>query len=126
MAGHTARRTEAGAQAWRGAASAGRAVAAKRSVDLDPTLRRDLEALVEPVTTLAIANHEMAKRAFPDRFSDEEDDAEVAPGSARCGYINPNDEARACTGEMGHRGAHRLRSVTGSPFWIMRSEVNRR
>ena len=55
--------------------------------------------------TLAIANHEMAKAAFPDAFGDTTEEAEPP---TPCGHLDPAGEM-ICVGNAGHRGRHKYR-----------------
>ena len=63
------------------------------------------------VMTLAIANHEMAKQAFPDTFGDDEDEragTATHPAAVRpCGVVA--QDGTICVSHMGHRGRHRFR-----------------
>jgi len=65
------------------------------------------------VMVLAIANHELAKQAFPDTFPDEDDeDGTSVPevGPPPCGAAS-EDGMAVCMGGAGHRGRHRFRAT---------------
>ena len=99
----------------------------KLSVEItSPLVEEDRDLLSGiAVMTLAIANHEMAKTAFPNAFGEEEAptpekrtrktkvEAEI---SQPCAYVNPEDPTLICVGNVGHRGRHRFRVIpTGDP-----------
>jgi hypothetical protein len=63
------------------------------------------------VMTLAIANHEMAKAAFPDAFGDDEEAPEEVPWEPQpCASADPTG-TMLCIGVVGHRGRHKFRRV---------------
>jgi len=65
------------------------------------------------IMVLAIANHELAKQAFPDTFPDEDDeDGTSVPevGPPPCGAAS-EDGMAVCMGGAGHRGRHRFRAA---------------
>jgi hypothetical protein len=64
------------------------------------------------VMTLAIANHEMAKNAFPETFGDEPDAQAATPNQpVPCALLDARDATRICIAEAGHRGRHRFRTM---------------
>ena len=82
---------------------------------LEPEDRELLSGIA--VMTLAIANHEMAKQAFPDAFGDPEEatapeEVEAAPQPAPqpCASSDPTGTLM-CVGVIGHRGRHKYRPV---------------
>ena len=81
---------------------------------LEPEDRELLSGIA--VMTLAIANHEMAKAAFPDAFGDPEEATEEAPEEAPqpapqpCASSDPTGTLM-CVGVIGHRGRHKYRPV---------------
>lgn len=79
---------------------------------LDPEDRDLLSGVA--VMTLAIANHEMAKNAFPETFrdDDEPDAPAVTPGQpVPCAHLDTADPNRICIAESGHRGRHQFRAI---------------
>lgn len=94
----------------------------KLSIEVVSPLTPDDHELLSgiAVMTLAIANHEMAKQAFPETFGGEEEAAEPDTSSADetsglpeplCGVISEPD-GLVCVGVSGHRGRHRFRLPT--------------
>jgi len=63
------------------------------------------------VMTLAIANHEMAKNAFPETFGDEPGAEATRPIPVPCALLDARDATRICIAEAGHRGRHRFRTM---------------
>jgi hypothetical protein len=63
------------------------------------------------VMTLAIANHEMAKNAFPETFGDEPGAEATRPTPDPCAVLDARDATRICIAEAGHRGRHRFRTM---------------
>lgn len=69
------------------------------------------------VMTLAVANHEMARNAFPDAFPpdatpESEASAREIPGQpSPCAFISPDDASLICVGDIGHRGRHKFRRL---------------
>jgi len=61
------------------------------------------------VMVLAIANHEMAKNAFPETFGDGEAKREEQPSP--CAFLDPDDPTVICIADVGHRGRHRFRKL---------------
>jgi len=89
---------------------------------LEPEDRELLSGIA--VMTLAIANHEMAKQAFPDAFGDPEEEAteadpqpEPQPEPQPCASADPTGEL-LCIGVIGHRGRHKYR-----PFSALGTEL---
>jgi hypothetical protein len=82
------------------------------------------------VMTLAIANHEMAKHAFPEAFPDPEEETAEEPAAAPkrvrkatpkppsevpCAFVSPDDPTMICVGHAGHRGRHKFRQIPLDP-----------
>jgi hypothetical protein len=63
------------------------------------------------VMTLAIANHEMAKNAFPEAFGDDDEAGATKPTPVPCAFLDARDATRICIAEAGHRGRHRYRTI---------------
>lgn len=63
------------------------------------------------VMTLAIANHEMAKNAFPDAFGGDDAAEATRPTPVPCAFLDARDATRICIAEAGHRGRHRFRTM---------------
>ena len=63
------------------------------------------------VMTLAIANHEMAKNAFPETFGDDDGLRPEPPRPAPCAFLNPENPSLICIADAGHRGRHRFRKM---------------
>jgi len=63
------------------------------------------------VMTLAIANHEMAKNAFPETFGDDDEPDAAKPAPSPCAFLDPEGGTRICIGDAGHRGRHRFRTI---------------
>jgi len=84
----------------------------KLSIDItSPLTPEDHDMLTGvAIMTLAIANHEMAKQAFPGTFPDEDDDpvATDVIVAQPCGATA--EDGVVCVGEDGHRGHHRFRA----------------
>ena len=74
---------------------------------LDPEDRELLSGCA--VMILAIANHEMAKAAFPDAFGDGGDEEKAEPPTP-CGHLDSTGDM-ICIGVVGHRGRHKFRPV---------------
>jgi hypothetical protein len=75
---------------------------------LEPDDRQLLSGVA--VMVLAIANHEMAKQAFPDAFPDDEETAEeTAQEPTPCALVDSLNPNRICIGDVDHRGPHRFR-----------------
>jgi hypothetical protein len=86
---------------------------------LDPDDRDLLSGVA--VMTLAIANHEMAKNAFPETFSDEDDQppppderSQHLPAARPCGALDETRAGYVCLTRAGHRGRHSYRRVPGA------------
>ena len=73
---------------------------------LEPEDRELLSGIA--VMVLAIANHEMAKAAFPDAFGDGEEEKVEPP--TPCGALDSTGDM-ICIGVVGHRGRHKFRPV---------------
>jgi hypothetical protein len=88
----------------------------KLSIEITSPLGDDDRDLLSgiAVMTLAIANHEMAKNAFPDAFGGD-DAAEATPTPGPCAFLDPRGGTRICIAEAGHRGRHRYRTLAGGP-----------
>jgi hypothetical protein len=88
-------------------------VSIKLSIEITSPLEDDDRDLLSgiAVMTLAIANHEMAKSAFPDAFKDDDEPGETKPTPLPCAFLDPGDPTRICIGEAGHRGRHRFRTM---------------
>ena len=67
------------------------------------------------VMTLAIANHEMAKNAFPETFGDDDEAEATRPTPVPCALLDPKGGTRICIGDAGHRGRHRFRTMARDP-----------
>ena len=76
---------------------------------MDATDREVLSGIA--VMTLAIANHEMAKNAFPEAFADDDDATVKVEKPAPCGALDPEDVSVICVNDVGHRGCHKFRPV---------------
>ena len=76
------------------------------------------------VMVLAIANHEMAKGAFPDAFKEDDEPEETKPTPVPCAFLDPGDGTRICIGEAGHRGRHRFRTMAAGDADAAASRVN--
>jgi hypothetical protein len=63
------------------------------------------------VMTLAIANHEMAKNAFPDAFGDDDEAEATQPTPVPCALLDARNPTRICIGDAGHPGRHRFRTM---------------
>ena len=87
----------------------------KLNIEVTSPLQPDDRDLLSGVAimTLAIANHEMAKQAFPDAFGDDEETPEPQP----CASADPTGEL-LCIGVIGHRGRHKYR-----PFSALGTEL---
>ena len=83
----------------------------KLSIEITSPLENDDRDLLSgiAVMTLAIANHEMAKNAFPEAFREDDEPGEPIP--TPCAFLDPGDGARICIGDAGHRGRHRFRTI---------------
>ena len=84
----------------------------KLSIEITSPLGDDDRDLLSgiAVMTLAIANHEMAKNAFPETFGDDADEA-PRPTPVPCAFLDARDATRICIAEAGHRGRHRFRTM---------------
>ncbi|MEI8333637.1 MAG: hypothetical protein WCH74_07265 [Chloroflexota bacterium] len=82
---------------------------------LDPEDRELLSGCA--VMVLAIANHEMAKDAFPALFSDEDETEEARSDPQPCAHADPTGE-QLCINVAGHRGRHKYR-----PFGAVGAEL---
>jgi len=87
-------------------------VGIRLSIEITSPLTPDDKDLLSGVAvmTLAIANHEMAKNAFPDAFGDG-DEAGVTATPARCGFTDPKRPDRVCIADEGHGGRHKFRAL---------------
>ena len=85
----------------------------KLSIEITSPLEDDDRDLLSgiAVMTLAIANHEMAKNAFPDAFKEDDEPEETKPTPVPCAFLDPGDGTRICIAEAGHRGRHRYRRM---------------
>jgi len=86
----------------------------KLSIEITSPLAEDDRELLSgiAVMTLAIANHEMAKSAFPKVFGEDDEPGATTVVAAPCGFLDPSDGARICIGDAGHRGRHRFRTIS--------------
>ena len=86
----------------------------KLSIEITSPLGDDDRDLLSgiAVMTLAIANHEMAKNAFPETFGEEPGAEAARPNQpAPCAFLDARDPTRICIAEAGHRGRHRFRTM---------------
>jgi len=85
----------------------------KLSIEITSPLGDDDRDLLSgiAVMTLAIANHEMAKNAFPDAFGEDDAAEATRPTPAPCAFLDARDPTRICIGDAGHRGRHRFRRL---------------
>lgn len=85
----------------------------KLSIEITSPLGDDDRDLLSgiAVMTLAIANHEMAKNAFPETFGEDHEAEVTKPTPAPCAFLDPGDGTRICIGDVGHRGRHRFRAI---------------
>ena len=85
----------------------------KLSIEItSPLAEEDRELLSGiAVMTLAIANHEMAKNAFPETLGDDDEPEATKAVPVPCAFLDPRDGARICIGDAGHRGRHRFRTI---------------
>jgi len=85
----------------------------KLSIEITSPLDADDRDLLSGVAvmTLAIANHEMAKNAFPEVFGDDDEPEATKAVPVPCAFLDPESGARICIGDAGHRGRHRFRTI---------------
>ena len=76
------------------------------------------------VMTLAIANHEMAKNAFPETFGDEPGAEATTPTPGLCAFLDSEGGSRICTGDAGHRGRHRFRTMAAGDVEAAAARAN--
>jgi hypothetical protein len=83
------------------------------SIEITSPLDADDRDLLSGVAimTLAIANHEMAKNAFPEVFTEEDVSPPATLSPAPCAFLDPDGGTRICIGDAGHRGRHRFRTI---------------
>jgi len=88
-------------------------VSIRLSIEITSPLGDDDRDLLSgiAVMTLAIANHEMAKNAFPETFGDEPGAEATTPTPVPCAFLDARDATRICIAEAGHRGRHRFRTM---------------
>jgi hypothetical protein len=88
-------------------------MAIKLNIEItSPMDARDHELLSGiAVMTLAIANHELAEKRFPEAFTENDQDAGKAESPASCGAVNPADAGAICVADAAHRGRHTFRKV---------------
>ena len=85
----------------------------KLSIEITSPLGDDDRDLLSgiAVMNLAIANHEMAKNAFPKAFGDDDEAEATQPTPVPCALLDARNPTRICIGDAGHRGRHRYRTI---------------
>jgi hypothetical protein len=98
----------------------------KLSIEITSPLGDDDRDLLSgiAVMTLAIANHEMAKNAFPEAFGNDDEAEATQPTQVPCAFLDARDPTRICIGDAGHHGRHRFRTMAAGDADAFGSQAN--